>query len=129
MSEVIFGMQCNALKDKTYRFVTEALTESNVRVSTLVQSSILGLGKIDRYLFPASIQARNRFLSFIGSLLRGRAKATFQADGDVLSFLETAKGTDGDSRLSKAEIRAECVTLVVAGKLRPTNQALYYCAV
>ncbi|KAF7541484.1 hypothetical protein G7054_g568 [Neopestalotiopsis clavispora] len=62
-----------------------------------------------------SIQARNRFLSFIGSLLRGRAKANFEADGDVLSFLETAKGTDGDSRLSKAEIRAECVTLVVAG--------------
>ncbi|KAF4333510.1 isoamyl alcohol oxidase [Fusarium beomiforme] len=115
MSEVIFGMTYNALKDTKYRFVTRALEASNIRIGALVQSSLLIIGRADRYLFRKSIKGRNRFLGFIGSLLRDRSKASFADSGNVFSFLEKAKDPDGGSELSKAEIRAECATLVVAG--------------
>ncbi|KAH7173133.1 cytochrome P450 [Fusarium flagelliforme] len=115
MSEVIFGMAYNALGDSKYRFVTRALEASNVRISALVQSSLLVIGRLDKYLFPKSIVGRNKFLGFIGSLLRDRSKASFADNGNVFSFLETAKDPDGGNELSKSEIRAECATLVVAG--------------
>ncbi|EOA91201.1 uncharacterized protein SETTUDRAFT_112800 [Exserohilum turcica Et28A] len=116
MSEVIFDMRYEALKKSTYRHVTQAIQDSNVRVGTLVQAYSLTTGRLDRYLFPASIQARNAFLKFITSLLRDRSKlAPTQDKSDVFSFLETAKDPDNDSTLTKSEIRAECATLVVAG--------------
>lgn len=116
MSEVIFGMAYNALKDTSYRFVTGALGSSNIRIGTLFQSPLPAICRIDKYLFPKSIQGRNQFLGFIGSLLRDRSKASFAGNGNVFSFLETAKDPDGGNQLSKSEIRAECATLVAAGK-------------
>ena len=115
MSEVIFGMRYNALKESTYRFVARALEASNIRISALVQSSLLGAGRLDRYLFPDSIRGRNKFLGFIGSLLRDRSKASLAENGNVFTFLETASDPDGGKELSTSEIRAECATLVVAG--------------
>ncbi|KAK2051615.1 putative cytochrome P450, partial [Colletotrichum caudatum] len=115
MSEVIFGMKYNALRESKYRFVMRALEESNVRISALVQASSLALGRIDKYLFSRSIKARNEFLGFLASLLKNRSKASFSDNGNVFSYLETAKDTDGKSTLSKSEIRAESATLVVAG--------------
>jgi cytochrome P450 len=117
MSEVIFGMAYNALRDSKYRFVSRALEASNIRISALVQSPLLVIGRLDKYLFPKSIVGRNKFLGFIGSLLRDRSKASFADNGNVFSFLETAKDPDGGNELSKSEIRAECATLVVAGNL------------
>ena len=124
MSEVIFGMKYNALKETKYRYVPQAIQDSNVRIGTLVQAYYLTFGRLDRYLFPASIRARNAFLGFLGSLLRGRSKASFSDNGNVFSFLETAKDPDGGKTLSKSEIRAECATLVVAGKC-PFYQTLH----
>ncbi|KAJ3961100.1 Cytochrome P450 monooxygenase apf8 [Colletotrichum tropicale] len=115
MSEVIFGMKYNALREPKYRFVMSALEASNVRISALVQASSLALGRIDKYLFADSIKSRNKFLGFLGSLLKTRAKASFSDNGNVFSYLETAKDPDGESTLSKSEIRAESATLVVAG--------------
>ncbi|KAL0935889.1 isoamyl alcohol oxidase [Colletotrichum truncatum] len=115
MSEVIFGMKYNALRETKYRYVMQALEESNVRISALVQASSLALGRIDKYLFSNSIKSRNRFLGFLGSLLKNRSKASFTDNGNVFSYLETAKDPNGESTLSKSEIRAESATLVVAG--------------
>ncbi|KAJ0386980.1 hypothetical protein COL922a_003131 [Colletotrichum nupharicola] len=117
MSEVIFGMKYNALREPKYRFVMSALEASNVRISALVQASSLALGRIDKYLFADSIKSRNKFLGFLGSLLKSRAKASFSDNGNVFSYLETAKDSDGESTLSKSEIRAESATLVVAATL------------
>ncbi|KAK1590715.1 putative cytochrome P450 [Colletotrichum navitas] len=115
MSEVIFGMRYNALREPKYRFVMKALEDSNVRISALVQASSLAVGRLDKYLFARSIEARNRFLGFLASLLKSRSKASFSDNGNVFSYLETAKDPDGESTLNQAEIRAESATLVVAG--------------
>ena len=86
MSKVIFGMKFNALRKPCYRFVTKALEDSNVRISALVQCSILAVARLDRYLFPKSIEGRNKFLGFITSLLRNRASASFSDNGNVFLF-------------------------------------------
>ncbi|KAM0256416.1 hypothetical protein ACHAPA_012171 [Fusarium lateritium] len=115
MSEVVFGMRYNALTETAFRFVTEALVDSNVRISALVQAPILSLGRMDKRLFPTSIKGRNRFLGFITSLLKNRSKASFSDNGNVFSFLETAKDPERGKALDASQIRAECATLVVAG--------------
>src|SRR4051794_38313100 len=101
MSEVIFGMKFNALKEEKYRYVPQVIQDSNIRVGTLVQAYSLRIGRIDKYLFPDSIRARNAFLGFIGGLLKSRAKASFSGNGNVFSFLETAKDPDGGETLSR----------------------------
>ncbi|TWU71772.1 hypothetical protein ED733_002837 [Metarhizium rileyi] len=119
MSEVIFGMDHNALKEPTYRYAIKALEDSNVRLGALFQAPILAMGRLDKYLFPTAIQGRNRFVEFLSSLLRGRSKASCpgngNGNGNVFSFLEAAKDTDGGMSLNKSQIRAECAALVVAG--------------
>lgn len=113
MSEAIFGTKYNALKESTYRFVAQALEESNIRISALVQAPILMLGRLDKRLFKQSIKGRNRFLGFITSLLRDIPKAS--GSDNVFSYLEIAKDPDSGKTLNKSQIRAECATLVVAG--------------
>ncbi|TDZ39238.1 FAD-linked oxidoreductase apf9 [Colletotrichum spinosum] len=115
MSEAIFGMKYHTQREPKYRYVMHALEESNVRISALVQASVLAIGRLDKFLFASSIKARNRFLGFLASLLKNRSKASFSDNGNVFSYLETAKDPNGESTLTKSEIRAESATLVVAG--------------
>ncbi|TDZ20879.1 FAD-linked oxidoreductase apf9 [Colletotrichum orbiculare MAFF 240422] len=115
MSEAIFGMKYHTQREPKYRYVMHALEESNVRISALVQASVLAIGRLDKLLFASSIKARNRFLGFLASLLKNRSKASFSDNGNVFSYLETAKDPNGESTLTKSEIRAESATLVVAG--------------
>ncbi|KAH7051097.1 cytochrome P450 [Macrophomina phaseolina] len=115
MSEVVFGMKFDALRKEEYRYVMKALEQSNVRVSALVQAACLAWGRLDRYLFPASIRARNQFLGFIGRLLKARTMQDVPRATDVFSYLAGAKDPGGEASLNAAEIRAESATLVVAG--------------
>ncbi|KHO00985.1 Cytochrome P450 [Metarhizium album ARSEF 1941] len=115
MSEVIFGIDHNALQQSTYRYAVKALADSNVRLGALFQAPSLATARLDRYLFPTAIQGRHKFVGFLGSLLRKRATAPRPQGGDVFSFLETAEDTDGGKALDKSQIRAECAALVVAG--------------
>lgn len=115
MSEVVFGTKFDALRKEEYRYVMKALEQSNVRVSALVQAACLAWGRLDRYLFPASIRARNKFLGFIGRLLKARTTQDVPRATDVFSYLAGAQDPGGEASLNAAEIRAESATLVVAG--------------
>ncbi|KAL6885676.1 putative cytochrome P450 [Trichoderma evansii] len=113
MSDAIFGVKYNTLTEPTYRFVSKALEDSNMRISALFQAPMLKIGKLDKYLFSKSIQGRNKFLGFISSLLLNRS--ALSGDGSVFSFLESAKDPIEGHVLDKSQVRAECATLVVAG--------------
>ncbi|WQF89200.1 Putative cytochrome P450, phosphopantetheine binding ACP domain, beta-ketoacyl synthase, thiolase [Colletotrichum destructivum] len=116
--DIAFGLSPNTLKNDKYRFVPACITESNVRIGALVQASILSIAKLDKYLFPQSIKARNRFLGFLVWLIRTR-KGLSPSPGakrsDVFSYVETAKNPDDGSMLSRDEVQAESATLIVAG--------------
>lgn len=109
-------MKYAALSEEKYRYVPAVIQASNIRVGTLVQAYSLTTARLDKYLFPAGISARNAFLGFLGSLLRDRKKSEESGNGNVFNFLETATDLETGGTLSKAEIRAECATLVVAGE-------------
>ncbi|OBR08002.1 Fatty acid synthase subunit alpha reductase [Colletotrichum higginsianum IMI 349063] len=116
--DIAFGLSPNTLKNDKYRFVPACITESNVRIGALVQASILSIAKLDKYLFPQSIKARNRFLGFLVWLIKTR-KGLSPSPGakrsDVFSYVETAKNPDDGSMLSRDEVQAESATLIVAG--------------
>ncbi|GJC97906.1 fatty acid synthase subunit alpha reductase [Colletotrichum higginsianum] len=118
--DIAFGLSPNTLKNDKYRFVPACITESNVRIGALVQASILSIAKLDKYLFPQSIKARNRFLGFLVWLIKTR-KGLSPSPGakrsDVFSYVETAKNPDDGSMLSRDEIQAESATLIVAATL------------
>ncbi|XP_044721304.1 cytochrome p450 domain-containing protein [Hirsutella rhossiliensis] len=94
MGDVVFGIRYDLLGSPTNRRIPNAIEQSNVRVSVLLQSPFLRqIGRVDRWLFPKAIEARNQFLYFVGGLVKRVMKAEFDVK----------------------EILAESTTLSVAG--------------
>ena len=115
MSDVVFGEAFDLLEKPENRFVPECIEGSNVRTSVLVQAAELSTRRLDRYLFPQAILARNRFIGFVSRLLKARMSAAPLKRRDVFSFLLSAKDPETQQSLSMAEIGAESTTLIVAG--------------
>lgn len=115
MADMIFGGKYNLLERTTYRYVVDAIGTSNVRVSTILQAPILRFCRIDKLLFPRSIQARNLFIRFVGKLLRDSTKVDHSVKKDLFGLLSTVKDPQTGSGFGREEIIAESTTLVVAG--------------
>lgn len=118
MSSVIFSSKRDALTDSKYRWVPDAISESNVRVSVLFQipdwKGFLGL---DKRLFPEAIKARNRFVGFIQSVLSDRLALGKQgACRDIFAAIANAKDENGES-FGMHQLGAEAATLIVAGTI------------
>lgn len=116
MSDLIFGKIYDLLGKPTYRYVVQAIEESNVRVSVLLQSPWIKIGRLDKYMFPKAILGRNLFIRFVGKLLRDTMKLDKSTRKDFFARLSTAKDPETGEGLRKEEIIAESTTLVVAGK-------------
>ena len=119
MSSVVFSASFNTTTTDEYRYVPKAIEESNIRMSVILQAKELTLHRLDRYLFPASITARNRSVKFISALIGTRLQDTAGSKHDIFDLLQNAKDPQGTERLATAELGAEAATLVVAGKLPP----------
>lgn len=117
MSGVVFGKRYDLLGSTTHRVIPKAIEESNVRVSTLLQSpGLRQIGRIDRWLFPKSIEARGTYLSFVGELMRQLMSPDSVAKtGTVMTALKSAVDPETGEKLSAKELMAESTTLVVAG--------------
>lgn len=115
MASLIFGLNYRALSDGSYRHVIKDIHESNIRVSVLMQALELRFARLDRILFPRSIEARNSFLKFVSTLLRDKKVGT-GGSYDVFSLLGSAEDPETGSKLSPNQLAAESVTLIVAGK-------------
>lgn len=123
MASLIFGLNYHALSDNSCRHVIKDIQESNIRVSVLMQALELRFARLDRILFPRSIEARNSFLQFVRTLLRDK-KAETGKGNDVFSLLSSAVDPETGSKLSPDQLAAESVTLIVAGKCRITQRAM-----
>jgi cytochrome P450 len=116
MSSVIFSSKRDALTDSKYRWVPDAISESNVRVSVLFQipdwKGFLGL---DKYLFPDAIKSRNRFIGFIQTVLGDRlALGKQQTCRDIFAAIANAKDENNEG-FGMHQLGAEAATLIVAG--------------
>lgn len=124
MSDVVFGAKYNLLQNERFRYVTESIDKSNVRMSVLIQFPPFAALKIDKYIFRESIKARNRFVKFVTRVVGERLKsnsAKLLVDGstlgnpDVFATLSAAKDPETGEGFSLNEIAAESTTLIVAG--------------
>jgi cytochrome P450 len=75
------------------------------------------IARIDRWLFPKAIQARDQFLGFVRGLVDKVMKpdCTPQAAVTVVSMLMKAHDPVSGQKLSSKEVLAEATTLCVAG--------------
>ncbi|KAH8682569.1 cytochrome P450 [Xylariales sp. PMI_506] len=116
MSEITFSQQYDALENEDYRWVLDAIEESNVRISVLFQAPEVKLWRLNKHLFPQAIQARNKFLGFVRQLQRDRRELSKTANlKDIFSFIANATDPDGESAFKLDEVSAESTTLIVAG--------------
>lgn len=117
MGDVIFGIRYNLLGSAAHRAIPVAIEDSNVRVSVLLQSPIIRqIGRLDRWLFPKAIEARNQFLRFVAGLVDQVMKPECTPVArTVVSVLKSSIDPVSCDRLSSKEILAESTTLCVAG--------------
>lgn len=112
MCEVMFGVKYNSQTHETYRFVPQAIQESNVRMGVLFHAPVLKSIKLLRHILPLAMQGRNRLIEFITLLLRHRS--SLPNDGSVFSFLEAATDPGTGHTLTRSQIRGECAALLPA---------------
>lgn len=119
MGDVVLGLKYDLLGSEAKRDVPEAIEASNVRVSVVGQSPrVLRFARMDIWLFPAAVKARDVFLQFAKTSMEAvvaaptneTAKAT-----TVLSGLKAAKDPIHGGSLSDRELLAETIALIVAG--------------
>ena len=110
-------MRYNLLGSAMNRAIPEAIEDSNVRVSVLLQSPMIRqIGRVDRWLFPKAIGARNQFLRFVGGLVDQCMKPECTPIArTVVSILKSSIDPVSGDKLSSKEILAESTTLCVAG--------------
>ncbi|EFY92545.1 benzoate 4-monooxygenase cytochrome P450 [Metarhizium acridum CQMa 102] len=136
MSDVVFSAYYNLLGSERFRYVPEAISKSNVRMSVLVIIPWLSSFNMDRYFFRDAIIARYRFLKFVVRCVRERIQrgtklelSGIQLDeqepspdaieggtgGDVFEALSSARDSKTGRSFGQEELASESVTLIVAG--------------
>jgi len=125
MSTVIFGHDFDLTTSDQHRFVPQAIEDSNVRIGTLMQMNGLRNMRLDKLLFPKAIEGRDRFVKFVGSLLRMRMgkDGALPRRRDMISLLSTVDDKESGARFTDRELVSECATLVVAGKTYFDNKS------
>lgn len=119
MMTTSFGYSCRLLQDETHRHVVSDIRESNIRIGTLLQEPRLVIARLDKRLFPRAIAARDRFVRFVASTFKQRAKDQgVGAARDVFSVLLSPPVSDQDVQMGQKLAAAEAATLIVAGKKR-----------
>ena len=116
MSTLIYSATFDTLAKEDLRFVPQAITDSNIRMSVILQAPELTSRRIDKKLFPKSIAARNKFLQFVGSMITSRVKANgAEKNDDIFSFFQKARDPETGEGFGMEDLIAESSTLIVAG--------------
>ncbi|KAL4747878.1 hypothetical protein BDW72DRAFT_206088 [Aspergillus terricola var. indicus] len=115
MSNIIFNVPWSTLRSPTYRFVPEVIEKSNVRVGVLTQAPEITLFRLDKYLFPEAIEARDVFIKFVEEMLNQGIEAAAKTAKGVFAILAKAKDPETGLPLRNRELGGESATLIVAG--------------
>jgi len=116
MSTLIYSATFDTLAKDDLRFVPQAITDSNLRMSVILQAPELISRRIDKKLFPKSIAARNKFLQFVSSMITSRVKAnSAEKNDDIFSFFQKARDPETGEGFGMEDLIAESSTLIVAG--------------
>ena len=113
MLDIIYGSDSNMLEDPKNRPLLDAIATSNIRVGVMIPLHFLKGSKLERFLFPSSIIARYKFISFVRKLLADKkAEEKKEERRSIYSILMNARDGEG---LSDNAIAAESTNLITAG--------------
>lgn len=107
MADVIFGGSYNLLDRRDYRYVVDSIVSSNVRVGVLLQAPRMTLARLDKWLFPRAIKARNMFVRFVTRLVNETTALDPATRRDISSILSTATDPRTGEKLQPVDIVAE----------------------
>lgn len=113
MTTTVFGESFDLLRSQWYRHIPEALSRSNKRISVIVQWPIIVWRRLDKVLFKDSVHGRKEFLRFVHNLVTDRM--TVGPRKDVFSGLLDASDPTTGNKLTRDEIVAESILMIVAG--------------
>lgn len=114
MMTTVFGECFDLLRSQWYRYVPEALSRSNKRVGVILQWQMIAYRRLDKILFKDSVHARKEFLRFVHNLVTDRLTLGARK-GDIFSGLLNASDPATGNKLSRDEIVAESILMIVAG--------------
>ncbi|KAI0877838.1 cytochrome P450 [Hypoxylon argillaceum] len=114
LTTVAFGADYNTMEQSRFRHVLDAISETNIRLSVVMQASKLTLWHLDRKVFTQSAKAGYKFVKFLRKLLKDRL-ANDAAPNDIFSFLQQCKDPETGKGLSDVELSTETATFLVAG--------------
>ncbi|OGE55733.1 hypothetical protein PENARI_c004G05578 [Penicillium arizonense] len=126
MSNVIFGVPWSTQRDPKYRFVPDVIEKSNVRVGALSQAPELAILRLDKFLFPEAIKARDKFIHFVEEMLRQGIQCATKSGKGAFATLSKAIDPETGLPLRMKELAGESATLIVAGT-DTTSTALAAC--
>ena len=115
MADVVFGLEYDLLGSTRWRYVCDCIEASNVRMGAILQAPELTIARIDKWLFPKAIYGRNKFVRFVGGLLRSLGSGANVKAGSVFSGLALYTDPVTATGLKPKQIVAESTTLIVAG--------------
>jgi cytochrome P450 len=116
LTAVAFGADYNTMEQPRFRYVLDAISETNIRLGVVMQASKLTFWHLDRKLFAQSARAGHEFVKFLRRLLKDRLPNGTSPD-DIFSFLQQCKDPETGKGLSAVELSTETATLLVAGQL------------
>ncbi|KAI0200273.1 cytochrome P450 [Astrocystis sublimbata] len=114
MTAVAFGADYNTIEEPKFRYVMEAVAETNLRLCVLFQETGLAFARLDRRLFSRSVFASHRFVKFLRRLLGTRLNQE-ASHKDLFSFLQKCTDPDTGESLNARELSTETATFLVAG--------------
>lgn len=122
VTTVVFGENFDLIRKPWYRHIPEALARSNERMSVIVQFPLVVYRRIDKLLFRDSVFGRKEFLRFVHNMVTERM-ARGSSD-DIFSALLDAEDPATGNKLTKDEIVAESILMLVAGNVLQADTPL-----
>ncbi|KAK8123762.1 cytochrome P450 [Apiospora kogelbergensis] len=107
MADVIFGAKYNLLENERFRYVTEVIDKSNVRMSALIQFPDFAALKFIMRVVKDRVEK--------GKTVSIDINSPTSEDADVFANLAAAKDPETGDSFRPDEIAAESATLIVAG--------------
>ncbi|KAL4883828.1 cytochrome P450 [Aspergillus karnatakaensis] len=114
MTDFVFGLKYDLLRDQRWRHVVHDIEVTNVRLYVLMHLRMLYLGRLDKWLFPAATRGAQGFLGFVNRLLadyprRGETK-------HVDAFKHFTGDKNGSPAMIPKQVYSEAVMFVTAAQ-------------
>ncbi|KAI0110541.1 cytochrome P450 [Hypoxylon sp. NC0597] len=103
----------HTMEESKFRYVIDAIQESNVRLGVIFQAPALTFGRMDR--LPKFAASSSILTNFLRQLLTKRLQGDTQSI-DIFSFLQQCRDPDTGEGLSPMELSTETATFIVAGR-------------